>query len=307
MMSQIARLAVVAGFVAGVLVAYPSNAQACLFKGACSSVEDGSVVVRYEGAGVPGVVGVQGSEAIEYVWRLYDRCLSAAETTGYCSPTDVRECPPAEPGRVVGFFVVERRAVVLGDYTAWQNGPNGPVRVQVEGGYEPGDFYGDWVYQREDCFDVTPLNPPPSGAEVLSYFQRLPLPQLTTQHQPPGDGLTGLPVIFYTDSPTTQTFTVDIRGFTVVIEATAEQFTWHTGDATGQITTTDPGKPYPDETIEHAYRSGTYTAHLTVTWGATFTVNGSAPADVPGTTTTDGPPVTFDVLQARPVLTNPYD
>ena len=146
-----------------------------------------------------------------------------------------------------------------------------------------------------------------AGAEVFSYFERLPLPLLTTQHQPPGDGLSGLPVIFYTDSPTTQTFTVDVRGFNVVITATAEQFTWHTGDATGRLVTTDPGRPYPEQTIEHSYRSGTYTAHLTVTWGATFTVNGSAPADVPGTTTTDGPPVTFDVLQARAVLTNPYD
>ncbi|MGY2065571.1 hypothetical protein [Blastococcus sp. SYSU DS0619] len=150
------------------------------------------------------------------------------------------------------------------------------------------------------------MNPPPSPAEVFSYFQRLPLPELTTQHQPPGDGLTGLPVIFYTDSPTTQTFTVDIRGFTVTIDATAEQFTWHTGDPTGSITTTDPGAPYPDQTIEHSYRSGTYTASLTVTWGATFSVDGSAATDVPGTTT-DGPPVTFDVLQARTVLTNPYD
>jgi hypothetical protein len=44
-----------------------------------------------------------------------------------------------------------------------------------------------------------------------------------------------------------------------------------------------------------------------VTWGATFSINGSAPQNVPGTTTTDGPPVTFDVLQARPVLTNPYN
>ena len=93
----------------------------------------------------------------------------------------------------------------------------------------------------------------------------------------------------------------------MVINATAEKFTWHTGDAAGEIVTTDPGKPYPDQTITHDYRSGTYTAYLTVTWGATFTVNGSAPADVPGSTTTDGPPVTFDVLQARPVLTNPYD
>ncbi|WP_245159147.1 hypothetical protein [Blastococcus sp. TF02A-35] len=155
--------------------------------------------------------------------------------------------------------------------------------------------------------DVTALNPPPSPEEVFSYFQQLPLPTLTTQHQPPGNGLAGLPVIFYTDSPTTQTFTVDIRGFSVVIQATAEQFTWHTGDPTGQIVTTHPGQPYPNQTIEHDYRSGTYTAHLTVTWGATFTVNGSAPADVPGTTTTDGPPVTFDVLQARSVLTNPHD
>ena len=66
-------------------------------------------------------------------------------------------------------------------------------------------------------------------------------------------------MIFYTDSPTTQTFTVDIRGFTVVINATAEQFTWHTGDPPPR-SRTDPGKPYPDQTIEHPYRSGTYTA-----------------------------------------------
>ena len=158
------------------------------------------------------------------------------------------------------------------------------------------------------CVDVTALNPPPTPAEVFSYFQQLPLPQLSTQHQPPGDGLTGLPVIFYTDSPTTQTFTVDIRGFTVAITAQAEQFTWHTGDpATPTVVSTDPGRPYPHQTIEHDYRSGTYTAWLTVTWGATFSIGGGAAADIPGTTTTDGPSVTFDVLQARPVLTNPYD
>lgn len=123
-----------------------------------------------------------------------------------------------------------------------------------------------------------------------------------------GDGLSELPVIFYTDSPTTQTFTVDIRGFTVVINAVAQRYTWHTGDPrTPAVTSTEPGHPYPAQTIEHPYRSGTYTAYLTVTWGATFTVDGGAPADVVGTTTTDGPPVTFDVLQAHAVLTNPYD
>jgi hypothetical protein len=179
---------------------------------------------------------------------------------------------------------------------------------RVSDDYDAGSPFGDWATAREGCIDITALNPPPSPAEVFRYFQRLPLPTLTTQHQPPGNGLSGLPVIFYTDSPTTQTFTVDIRGFNVVIEAKATQYTWHTGDpATPAVVSTDPGRPYPNETVEHDYRSGTYTAYLTVTWGATFTVNGSAPANVPGTASTDGPPVTFDVLQARPVLTNPYN
>ena len=156
------------------------------------------------------------------------------------------------------------------------------------------------------CIDITALNPPPSPGEIFRYFQTLPLPQLTTQHQPPGNGLVGLPVIFFTDSATTQTFDLTIRGFQVQIVAGATAFTWHTGDGT-DLTSTDPGAPYPDHTISHDYRSGTYTAYVTTTWGASFSVNGGASVAVPGTTTTDGPPVTFTVLQARPVLTNPYD
>jgi hypothetical protein len=143
---------------------------------------------------------------------------------------------------------------------------------------------------------------------VFSEFRRLPLPQLTTQHQPPGNGLSGLPVIFWTDSAPTQTFTVDIRGFSVAITAAVQRYTWHTGDpAQPTLTSTDAGRPYPDQTITHLYRSGHYTASLTVTWGATFTVDGGPPDTVPGNTTTDGPPVSFDVLQAHAVLTNPYD
>ena len=200
---------------------------------------------------------------------------------------------------MIGYFFVQQRPVVR---------PDGTAVLPVPPGAQPGDELGSWTTVRQGCLDITPLNPPPSPGEVFRYFERLPLPTLTTQHQPPGSGLSGLPVISYTDSPTTQTFTVDIRGFTVVINATAQQYTWHTGDpGTPSVTTTEPGHPYPNQTIEHPYRSGSYTAYLTVTWGATFTVNGGPPDDVPGTTTTDGPPVTFDVLQARAVLTNPYD
>jgi hypothetical protein len=248
---------------------------------------------------------IKGRVAIpDYQWRLRSLCVISDEAKGACAAIDFRPCPEA-PGRVTAYYVLQQRPIVRADGTAANSADGRPTVVAP--GLQPGEPAGPWGKADEGCFDVTALNPPPSGAEVFSYFERLPLPQLTTQHQPPGDGLTGLPVIFYTDSPTTQTFTVDIRGFSVVIEATAEQFTWHTGDTTGEVVSADPGRPYPDQTIEHSYRSGTYTAYLTVSWGATFTVNGSAPADVPGTTTTDGPPVTFDVLRARAVLTNPYD
>lgn len=195
-------------------------------------------------------------------------------------------------------MVIEQQRLVLPDGTT------------VDGfdplGAAPGTPVGDWLSVARACVDITALNPPPSPAEVFRYFQTLPLPELTTQQQPPGDGLVGLPVIFYTDSPTTQTFTVDIRGFTVDIVAGATAFTWHTGDET-DLSSTDPGSPYPNQTVTYDYSSGTYTAWLTTTWGATFSVDGGASQPVPGTTTTDGPPVTFDVLQARPVLTNPYD
>jgi hypothetical protein len=170
----------------------------------------------------------------------------------------------------------------------------------------PGTPVGDWEPLGRACVDITALNPPPSPAEVYRYFQTLPLPDLPTQQQPPGNALAGLPVVFYTDGPTTQTFTVNIRGFTVDIVATASAFSWDTGDGT-VLRTTDPGAPYPDHTISHDYRSGTYTAALTTTWSGTYSVEGGATADVPGTTTTDGPPTTFTVLQASPVLTNPFD
>jgi hypothetical protein len=306
MMRVLARLSVICSVAASMVLVAMDAADACPTVIECpTELDDSAVTVTYEGVGVAEVAGASGSEAVDYAWRLIDPCLAAAETRDYCSPTDVRSCPE-EPNRIISYLVVQNRTVVRGDGTVLVE-PDEPAGVLAPGGFQPGDPVGDWTVVREACFDITPLNPPPSGAEVFSYFQRLPLPQLTTQHQPPGNGLTGLPVIFYTDSPTTQTFTVDIRGFSVVIQATAESYTWHTGDATGELVTTDPGAPYPDQTIEHSYRSGTYTAYLTVTWGATFTVNGSAPADVPGTTTTDGPPVTFDVLQARAVLTNPFN
>ncbi len=203
------------------------------------------------------------------------------------------------PGRLIGYYIVQRQRLVLPNQEP-VDGQTPPANLPV------GSPYGAYTTVFAGCVDVTDLDPPPSPEEVFRYFQELPLPQLTTRQQPPGNALVGLPVIFYTDDPTEQTFTVDIRGFTVVIVARATAFSWDTGDGT-VLTTTEPGAAYPHQTITHDYASGSYTASLTTTWGATYTVDGGVPATVPGTTTTAGPPVTFTVLQARTVLTNPYD
>jgi hypothetical protein len=245
------------------------------------------------------VAGTSAPPEYPYRYRLLIPCVVSDAEIEACRPSDFVDCEPP-PDRVVNYYIVERQRLMLST-GATVDGFVPPGALPP-----PGTPVGDWEYLRRACVDVTALNPPPSPAEVFRYFQTLPLPQLPTQQQPPGNGLVGLPVIFFTDGPTTQTFTLDIRGFTVDIVARATGFTWHTGDGT-DLTTTSPGAPYPHHTISHEYRSGSYTASLTTTWSASFSVDGGASVPVPGSTTTDGPPVTFDVLQSRPVLTNPYD
>jgi hypothetical protein len=224
-------------------------------------------------------------------------CQLADSRVGGCNPGSVICDSP--PGRLVSYYIVQRQRLAQVNDAPVDGALPPPGQV-------PGAPYGVWETAFAGCVDVTDLNPPPSPDEVFRYFKTLPLPQLTTRQQPPGRALVGLPVIFFTDSPTTQPFTVDIRGFTVDITATATAYTWNTGDGT-VLTTTDPGAPYPNQTITHDYRSGSYTASLTTTWSATYSVDGGLSAQVPGTTTTPGAPVTFTVVQARTVLTNPYD
>jgi hypothetical protein len=230
-----------------------------------------------------------------YTWRLRGPCDT---WVGDC-PANLDQACESAPDRVVRFLSIQQRRLVQPDGTTVDG-------FVVDPPEPPSTAVGGWLPFTTACVDITALNPAPSPEEVFRYFERLPLPQLPTHQQPPGDALVGLPVIFFTDGPTSQTFTLDIRGFTVDIVATAEGFTWHTGDG-AHLTTADPGAPYPNHTITHDYAAGTYTASLTTTWSGTFSVDGGASVDVPGTTTTDGLPVTFTVVEAHAVLTNPHD
>jgi hypothetical protein len=263
-------------------------------------IGQGALTAAYVAADAGGlrVASNAAPEAHPYTYRLLTPCAAAQAAGEPCQDSDDRACPNG-PEQVVRELVVQQRRVVV------------PGLAEIDGlpvptGVPAGTQFGDWLASPRECIDLTALNPAPSPEEVFRYFQRLPLPQLPTHQQPPGDALVGLPVVFFTDGPTTQTYSLDIRGFTVDIVATTESFTWHTGDG-ADLTSSDPGAPYPDHTVTYDYASGTYTASLTTTWSGTFSVDGSATVDVPGTTTTDGPPVTFRVVEARAVLTNPYD
>jgi hypothetical protein len=136
-----------------------------------------------------------------YTYRLIDPCVVNDATTGSCQGQDFRDCPtPVD--RVADFRLIQQQRLVLPDGSTVDGfDPSGSL---------PGTPVGPWVSLGRFCVDITALNPPPSPAEVYRYFQTLPLPDLPTQQQPPGNALAGLPVVFYTDGPTTQTFTVYI-------------------------------------------------------------------------------------------------
>jgi len=69
-----------------------------------------------------------------------------------------------------------------------------------------------------------------------------------------------------------------------------------------------PGLPYPDPYVTHTYLAwGDYSAALETVWQATYTIDGGAAYAAPGSVTTVGPARTVTVVEAHPVLTDPYD
>jgi len=164
----------------------------------------------------------------------------------------------------------------------------------------------------QGCVEVSALDPPPSPEEVSLYFQQLPLPGLGFGYQPPDLGLVNLPEIFFTTEPTSGSYLVDVRGYSVTIFTYVDQFIWHTGDTASPegeaIVSADPGAPYPNQTVTHTYlQRGSYPASLETVWTATYTYDGNGPYAVPGSVTTVGATQNIEVVEAQPVLTDPYD
>ncbi len=90
-------------------------------------------------------------------------------------------------------------------------------------------------------------------------------------------------------------------GHRVEIRPKLVTFVYHYGDGQTSGRTTSTGGNYRSHgDITHTYtKTGTYQAHIAVTWSADFRIDGGAWLDIDDTVTVDQPPATITVLRSR--------
>lgn len=212
-------------------------------------------------------------------WRLVNPCLTQDPVIGGC--TTQQPCP-APPDRTVALFLVQFRLIA--------NGPNAP-----------------WVNDGIYCVDITDIEPVVTPAMVQAEFEKLPLPLGEISLQP-SDGvvLVNVGAIFYTTQDETASYDVDILGQTVRIDAFIVDYAWQVGDGSPDLH--GRGAPYPDKSTLHVYTAaGGMQVTLTLTWDATYTVDGGPVTPVLDTTTTESPPTPLTVVEAESILVDSFD
>mgnify|MGYP003951611303 CR=1 FL=1 len=164
-----------------------------------------------------------------------------------------------------------------------------------------GAFVGQWVQ-----VDVGGCPEDPATVVVLTAadFRRLPLTASAPRVQPAdGRGLVNMDLIVFTD-PAPQVLSTTVLGVPVTVRATPVSYAWDFGDGSEPLVTTDPGAPYPHQTVARPYRAeGTYQLTLRTTWTGTYQVNGTGPwHTVAGAATTTSTPVTTQAYTATTTL-----
>lgn len=159
------------------------------------------------------------------------------------------------------------------------------------------------------CEPVTAQAPAEAGEPVVvtsSDVSTLLIGGSGLVRQPPGDQvIITKDLIVYTD-PSTRTLTTTVGGTVVTISATPVSYTWHWGDGTS-TTTTDPGRPYPNQSVVHRYhkRESNVVVSLTTTWTATYTINSdNVTRPVTGTITTTESSTPFTLIHLVSILTD---
>lgn len=144
---------------------------------------------------------------------------------------------------------------------------------------------------------------------VEHEFQRLTWPASQIVVQPPeGRTLVNFDTNFFTTNTRPTTQTVTLIGQSVTIEATPTQYTWHFGadasDASdADLSTSDPGAPYPDLRVTYRYpRVGEVHPSVDTTYAGRFRVGKGAWQTIPSTLTVPGSAVDLEVVSATPHL-----
>lgn len=149
-------------------------------------------------------------------------------------------------------------------------------------------------------------------ATMAQQFQTLPLASSGITHQPDGDwAMVNIDFIVMTD-PSPQILTTTLLGVDVAVRATPVHYSWDFGDGSPAATTSDPGQPYPGQTVTHVYSSASDAVAVTLTtqWRGELQIGGQGPwlpiAGYATTTDTTAPIeiAAFDVvLVPEPVST----
>ncbi len=144
------------------------------------------------------------------------------------------------------------------------------------------------------------VGPADLAGELSRELARLPLAPSPVSVPPNGWVMVNMDTVVFT-SGDAQVFDLLVLGTPVRVSARPVTFSWDFADGSAPLVTSDPGRPYPHQTVTHTYtRGGSYVVALTTTWTADFQVIGSGTWNpVPGTATTTSPGAPLQVYEAR--------
>ncbi len=170
-----------------------------------------------------------------------------------------------------------------------------PVFVSVRDATSP-TGWGPWALSEP----ARCMGPADLAGELSRELARLPLAASPVSVPPNGWVMVNMETVVFT-SHDAQVFDVVVLGTPVRVSARPVAFSWDFADGAAPLVTSDPGRPYPHQTVAHTYaRGGSYMVTLTTTWTADFQVIGSGTwAPVPGTATTTSPGAPLQVYEAR--------
>ncbi len=184
-----------------------------------------------------------------------------------------------------------------------------PASVTLQPGEAPPDVLSEWTFGSTGCYPPAAGDVEQaviSGADVLAEFRGLVVPSVAFIQPGTGRALVNMRLIVYTQAPEL-TWSPVILDTPVLIRARATTFAWDFGDGSAPLVTSDPGQPFPDDTVSYVYpQPGGAGVTLTTTFTGQYSIDaGSTWTPIPGTATATTPTIPIQVVEARAQLIAP--